>query len=398
MSRPVVLIVFIITFCHVVTAGPHRSRDTGSADVMTITVPSTARLGHVVTVLDLPHGHRGKILRTSKASHKASSKPYHIGASPPEPYRVFTLQSHGRLTTRRSLEDLVGQTLVIQYQHTFPDGTEVVNRLNVLITNSDSAVQFTNQPYDGRVEENQSPGTPVEGLRNLFDDIKTLPYGCTINLIGHDAELVVLERSPLSVVTKVQLDREMRAALHMGVEARCPSGPLHATVTIHVRDVNDNYPQMAAPFYSKIIHTNQIQYEGALLRVHATDLDKADTVTYEMKGSRNFEIDPDTGDIFIRPRAQMMPKSFELTVYAIDAAHHRSEPSFVRVELAQAQTSRRHLRLHRRDVMDMDAVPMMNVAMVTRDTIIQVIRRVDDGDLFSVAADMDNTANERLNQ
>jgi hypothetical protein len=368
--------VFIIAF-HVSAAVPRGSRDPES-DVATVTVPSTARLGHVVTVLDVPHGYGGRLLRNAASSQEA--------------FQVFTLQSHGRLVTRKTLGDFAGKTLVVKYQRTDPDGEETFDSLNVLVTASDKAVQFTNQPYHGTVDENQPSGTVVKGLQEFYDDIKTLPYGCSVSLSGHDADLVSLQGSPLAVTTRVDLDRERRPFLHIGVDAKCTEGSLHAMVTIRVNDVNDHFPQMDAPFYSANVHTNDILNAEPLLRVHATDLDD-DTLTYHMNGHRNFVIDPATGEVRFSDTAQLLPRSFELIVYAEDEAQHRSQPSFVRIELLLPQYDRKRSHVHRRDVRDADF--LLDVA-ATRDTIVQVIRVTDEGDLFTVALDMDNSANERF--
>ena len=346
--------MFLLT-CQLVAAGP-----TSPA----VVIPSKARLGYVVTVLDLQEGETARLLRTDNS---------------PEVYNTFSLQSNGWLVTKRPVGELSGTNVIIAYRRGYSDGTRRTEKLNVLVTNWPGAVSLPRQPYVGYVEENSDPGSEIRGLQGFQEDLKKLPYGCWLDLVENDASLVSLDVKSGSLTTRIALDREQRAFLSLGIRIKCGSRIQYAAIGIRVLDVNDNAPEMDHFFYDVSLSRDQIQNDLPLLRVHATDPDE-DQIVYGMEEHPGFVVDPETGDVSAVDVTRLLPITYELTIFAVDDSGHVSEPSFVRIEVTAARKSTFRRRLRR----------------AVRPTKTFVVKRTQQGDVFTVADDYENTANERF--
>ncbi|KAK2150771.1 hypothetical protein LSH36_390g02110 [Paralvinella palmiformis] len=329
-----------------------------------IIIPSTARLGFVVTVLDLSEGQTAKLLQSDNS---------------PLVSNTFNLHANGWLVTKRRLDELSGTQIAIIVRRRYPDGEQQVEKLTILVTNLPSAVMLGHQPYVGRIEENKESGSEIGGLEELQGDIGTLPYGCWLKLMDKDADLVFLDPHSGTLRNRIPFDRENRPFLYLALEARCGIRIQYAAIQIRIIDVNDNVPEMDDLFYSVSVSRDEIRDGSTLLRVHATDPDE-DLVSYGMEEHEAFVVNRETGGIRIADKSRLLPKSYELTVFAVDEDGHLSEPSFVRIEVSDSGRST-FRRRHRRAV---------------RPTKIFVVRLTQQGNLFTVAADNDNTANERF--
>lgn len=123
------------------------------------------------------------------------------------------------------------------------------------------------------------------------------------------------------------MDREQKEVYDLVAEARdqgTPSRSTRVTVKIHVRDVNDNAPEIVDP-QEDVVSVREEQSPGTeVVKVKAIDADKGEnaSVTYAiLKGKDSdgygvFSIDPITGVI----RTRMVLDHEEKTIYRLSVA------------------------------------------------------------------------------
>jgi hypothetical protein len=102
------------------------------------------------------------------------------------------------------------------------------------------------------------------------------------------------------------LDRESRDVVQLtvtAVDAGSPQLSGTVAVTIHVEDVNDNPP--AFPTSAILANVRENLPAGTKIRrISAQDPDLGDNgkIEFSLKGTEDFRIDPDTGDLFTNAR------------------------------------------------------------------------------------------------
>jgi hypothetical protein len=101
-------------------------------------------------------------------------------------------------------------------------------------------------------------------------------------------------------------------------------------VEIHILDKNDIIPKFKSAEQS--VQTSPDQSWGAIATVTAYDGDQNEHVTYSLKGSSEFYIDQDTGDVYSE-KNYLYPGSYSVTVFATDSVGHISEPLSLNIEV-----------------------------------------------------------------
>jgi Cadherin domain len=98
------------------------------------------------------------------------------------------------------------------------------------------------------------------------------------------------------------LDRETRDTIHltvMAVDSGSPQLTGTVAVTINVEDVNDNPPSFPTSAILANVREN-LPAGTKIRRIVAQDSDLGDNgkIEYSLKGTEDFKIDPDSGDLF----------------------------------------------------------------------------------------------------
>ena len=289
-------------------------------------LPSSAKTGHVVTVLPTQSGQRSRIVQESGESR-----------------RLFALLGRGELVTASGVSSLAGKTTHLTIYHRLRD-KEWQQTITISVEESNRDVQFVDQPYKGYVSENKPPGTKVEKLEGLSKNVARLPYECTVQIIkgstdalqggfrnSSDAKYVGYE-----IWTRARLDREQVDAYYLVLEARCPTGTAYAMVKIFVQDLNDNAPTFYQSLYWATASTQEAG--GApLLLIRASDQDEIDDIRYELEDDL-FEVNSESGAVMLKSGGTLLPR--DLRSAGICNRRCRSQIS-ANTDKNQCQTAKR---------------------------------------------------------
>ncbi len=173
---------------------------------------------------------------------------------------------------------------------------------------NDERPEFTQNKYTFSVEENQKIGTEVATVDAY--DADTFPnnvFSYSFIQGSSYADAFYIDSKSGSIITQQELDRERHASYFLVIAARDSESPhlsSTASVTINVKDQNDNAPQFQYPtvFNNTVYLSNRVPVAYNICHVRATDrdVDANGKVSYSMNyGNEDgfFHINPTTGII-----------------------------------------------------------------------------------------------------
>ena len=331
-------------------------------------VPSSARPGHVVTTLPHRQGQTSRVLASENDNDVSGN--------------AFAVLSTGELIITADVSVLGGRRERLTIQHRV-SGEAWLETVHVQIHDASPRIHFHDPPYAGQVQENQPAGAVVGGLDEMAQSARDLPYGCQLSLVeSTDARsFAITHKSGIAtVVTTDELDREQKDTYHVTIRALCQNGDeASAVITIRVLDLNDNAPQFDSQVYRGTVALDAAALTPAV-QVSASDVDANDKLRYSLRDvATPFDIDPSTGQIFIKSPDQLLWKTYELKAIATDEAGHESAPVLVRLEVHSP--------------MEDTASKLPVLVRERRDTArkekVFVVRRSDTQDLFTVLSNPD---------
>ena len=331
-------------------------------------VPSTARPGHVVTTLPHRQGQISRVLASENDNDVSGN--------------AFAVRRTGELILNADVSVLGGRRERLTIQHRVSAETWL-ETVHVQIHDASPRIHFRDSPYAGQVQENQPAGAVVGGLDEMAQSVRDLPYGCQLRLVeSTDAtSFAITHKSGIAtIVTTAELDREHKDMYHVTIRAQCQNGDeASAVIMIRVLGLNDNAPQFDSHVYRGTVALNAAALTPAV-QVSASDVDANDKLRYSLRDvATPFDIDPSTGQIFVKSPDQLLWKTYELKAIATDEAGHESAPVLVRLEV--------HLP------MEDTASKLPVLVRERRDTArrekVFVVRRSDTQDLFTVVSNPD---------
>jgi len=185
--------------------------------------------------------------------------------------------------------------------------------LNVLDDN-DEVPTFIRSSYVFHVPENRASGSTVGRIRATDADLSAQHRAVFYSLEGHDSRAFRVAAQTGELFSRVTLDREVQSVWRFRARASndplfSPRSPLNVVdVTVHVADINDNFPVVRRPQrVNETFVVRQLLPAGHVItRVEATDADDGENarLTYaiisadERVNKRSlFIIDDNNGDI-----------------------------------------------------------------------------------------------------
>ncbi|KAG8429145.1 hypothetical protein GDO86_018195, partial [Hymenochirus boettgeri] len=242
--------------------------------------------------------------------------------------------SSGTLSTARPLDR--ESTSKYQLVVSVSDGgipplsaTAVVN-INVLDLN-DNTPTFSSSTFNTEIPEDAPVGRLV--LEMSAQDPDDGPYGQTTYYLSNGTQgAFYIDPVTGRITTATLLDRERRASYTFRVWAMDSDavGPLssEATVTVTVRDVNDNAPTfLRSPFNVNLSRTTPTKRAIAAMKADDKDAGANASILYRLapaSAKGGFSVDPYTGEVrLLEPLGQMTPQ--ERTVFVL--ASDLGEPS-----------------------------------------------------------------------
>ncbi|ESO94055.1 hypothetical protein LOTGIDRAFT_104487 [Lottia gigantea] len=209
----------------------------------------------------------------------------------------------------------------------------------VILDYNDNSPTFDQKTFTGEIDENEPEGISV--LRVVARDIDAGDNGTIIYSIP-DAQSVPFDIDQFSgvITTNTRLDFEqMQSEYNIRVRASDMGLPyrreVETTVTIKLKNVNDNHPEFEVVDCSGTI--SREAKEGTLITVvTAIDMDIGDVVSYRIIGGNEhncFRIEPSSGAITLRCDLLSYPNdSLSLMVAATDDKHI-SKPTTINMTL-----------------------------------------------------------------
>lgn len=209
------------------------------------------------------------------------------------------------LKRRLNYEERSYYSLTILAEDSGLSGQTVV-KVNVLDTNAHSPKITVNAMTDdgvGQVLENGTAGEFVAHI-SVADEDKGAEgsVSCSLKPEKTPFALDFLVRNQYKIITTEVLDREKTKQYNL--EINCQDGgtpPLRASksLTVRVKDKNDNSPKFDREIYTEHVYENKIK--DNLLRVHATDADSNSNISYRLQmPSSYFVMDGTTGMLHLR--------------------------------------------------------------------------------------------------
>ncbi|XP_067132550.1 cadherin-related tumor suppressor-like isoform X1 [Centruroides vittatus] len=191
---------------------------------------------------------------------------------------------------------------------------------------NDNPPRFT-RLFTSNVTENAPPGTVVIHLTSSDRDI-SINANATYSFVENWDGIFHLDPNNGNVTVLKKLDRETREEYILKVAAVDGSWRAETHLTITVQDVNDNPPVFSSAIYQFNI-SSTLTTGSKVGKVKAFDRDKQgphSTITYNLKPTHNiFAIEPDTGEIYIRP--QIHVKEFDdQYIFQVIATDHGRPP------------------------------------------------------------------------
>ncbi|KAM4796295.1 protocadherin-16 [Rhinophrynus dorsalis] len=247
-----------------------------------------------------------------------------------DPSGAFSLDpSSGTLSTSRSLdrESVSSYRLIVSVHDAGspPLSATTVVTINVLDLN-DNTPTFSSPAFSAEVPEEAPVGSLVLHLTALDPDDG--PNGQTTFHLSNGT-LGAFHIDPLTgrITTATHLDRERRDTYTFLVWAldSDASGPrsAEATVTVVVRDVNDNPPAfLRSPFHVNLSRNTPTKRALAALRAEDKDAGANASILYRLapaSAKGGFSVDPYTGEVrLLEPLGGMSPRERTVFVLASD--------------------------------------------------------------------------------
>ncbi|XP_046573465.1 protocadherin Fat 4-like [Haliotis rubra] len=211
-------------------------------------------------------------------------------------HNQFTIKTSGTLVDRE-VTPYVVLTLTGTDNPSNPQtGTTTLN-ITVMDIN-DNTPQFNPGTTVFSVEENAGP-TSITTL-TATDKDEGRNGQVSYSLVEGGFGLFAVDESTGAVSTVKEIDRENRDVFNLSIEARDQGSPSLAsvlTITVNIRDVNDEKPTFSQTFY-KGNYIENTPCTTSILTVAATDLDEGSNANIRFSTtSSNFTVDPTSGAI-----------------------------------------------------------------------------------------------------
>ncbi|XP_053312733.1 protocadherin-16 [Spea bombifrons] len=247
-----------------------------------------------------------------------------------DPSGDFSLDpSLGTLSTSRPLdrESVSGYRLVVLVHDAGSPPLSATATVSVTVLDlNDNAPGFSAPSFSAEVPEDAPPGSPVLQLTALDPDDG--PNGQTTFHLSNGTQ-GAFHVDPLTglITTATQLDRERKAtyAFVAWVLDSDPLGPRssEATITVTIRDVNDNVPAFSrSPFYVNLSRNTPAKRTLAAMRAEDKDAGASASILYRLapaSAKGGFSVDPYTGEVRLLESLQgMSPKERTIFVLASD--------------------------------------------------------------------------------
>ncbi|KAM8729362.1 cadherin-related family member 1a [Acanthopagrus schlegelii] len=207
--------------------------------------------------------------------------------------------------------------------------------INLLDTN-DNVPKFTSEYYIARIPENSAGGSSVVSV--TANDPDSGPWGeVKYTIYGSGSDLFTIHPSTGVISTQpwTTLDAEVRSKYNFYVKAQDSEGKYSlAEVFVTVIDMNDHPPE----FVEELLEKTMII--GTPVRVEAVDEDAEspnNVIEYSIMTAdpdNAFDIDPDTGEILLKPYIKSMEivqnitKQKDCKWSLVVQARDRGSPSF----------------------------------------------------------------------
>ncbi|XP_071255782.1 protocadherin Fat 2-like [Salvelinus alpinus] len=234
---------------------------------------------------------------------------YTLEAEPDDVADVFSIDSEsGWITTLRETDCEMTQHYsftVVATDH----GGEVKLSSSVLVEvtvtdENDNPARFTEDVYHGSVMENTRPGEVIMSLTTVDMDVTKENRQITCYITDGDplGQFSILqEGEEWGLVLKESLDREAKDKYSLKITVTDGRFEAHATVEVHVLDINDNSPLCVQLLYTEVVVENSPS-RMFIVKVSASDPDIGTNgqVSYTLHGPNadKFHLDQKTGELF----------------------------------------------------------------------------------------------------
>lgn len=252
----------------------------------------------------------GTIITRLKLLSNLTSLSYTI-LSGPEDNPQFAVDSQGQLTLARPLDyeaqasHIVG---ILAETDSSPPLTAYAEVQLQVRDENDHAPQFESSPYYLMLAENVAEGTSV--LRVIAHDADQGTNAEIKYSLGSDAGDIVnvftVDSFSGWITTLVPLDKELKADYKFHVLATDNGQPKHVTrttVSIRLKDYNDNPPEFKKTLYKTAIPEDALP-GTVLIKLETTDadVDLSTPVSYHIIGgdaSGQFQVRQNTGEVYV---------------------------------------------------------------------------------------------------
>ncbi|XP_073418999.1 protocadherin-16 [Dendrobates tinctorius] len=247
-----------------------------------------------------------------------------------DPLQDFLLDpSSGTLSTTRAMdrESVSDYQLTVIVRDSGDPSLSASTTISISVVDlNDNAPTFSASSFNAEVPEDAPVGSLVLKLSAIDPD-----YGhngrTTFHLSNGTHGAFYINTLTGDITTAIQLDRERRAAYTFlaWVMDSDPSGPRssEASVTVIVKDVNDNAPTfLRSPFHLNLSRNTPIKRTLAAMRAEDKDAGANASILYRLaplSGTGRFSVDPYTGEVrLLEPLDGMSPRDRIVFVQASD--------------------------------------------------------------------------------
>ena len=289
----------------------------------TVVLPHTAPPGFVVTALQ----YWGQTFSVDYSHNKNASK-------------HFTVSNSGDLITNSDISHLLGQKISLRVSNKLA-GERWKEKIHLLVKAGDGMLLFPEQHYRGHVSENKPAGWVVSGLDDLHAYIANKPCPVHYSISSGPTDLFNLHKKDVEGVdliqirTKNPLDHEKQPHYNLVIKAWVDDmniEPAFVKVKIFVDNENDNVPKFEKSGYEASI-TTDTPAMTTVLKIRASDLD-GDKPEYRIDHSSEvFKIDSKTGDLILKSRSKLEPKSYFFVAHAVDRDGRESQPASIHIKV-----------------------------------------------------------------
>ncbi|XP_061196148.1 protocadherin Fat 4-like [Saccostrea echinata] len=212
----------------------------------------------------------------------------------------FKINSDGEVTLNQTIDYEDGEhSFILTVKATDRNDSSLTSTCKVMISLkdvNDEKPKFQQRVYKFSVGENQAVGTEVGEVRAVDKDSDSvLQYS-----MDPGNENFCLNSTSGIITTNTIFDFENTTSYNFTVSVSDGNQSDVATVSVEIRDMNDNAPVFNASVYKAYIPENSTN-KTILRNISASDRDEGQTVTYALKNKRElFSIDKTTGVLFLK--------------------------------------------------------------------------------------------------